>query len=80
MATLKFKEPIHHSNTVGLERAIKKFNKIVNSEGIMDELKKREYAMSPSQKRKEKQKRNEYRKIIEKKKLEKIESKRKKYE
>lgn len=40
-----------------IERVIKRFKKVVDSAGIMRELKRREFHMSKSQKRREKKKR-----------------------
>lgn len=47
---------VYRKKDEDIETLIKRFKRKVNSEGILTELKKREYYLSPSQKRKEKSK------------------------
>lgn len=55
-----------HGNTVPLEEMLRRFKRKVQADGIMDDLKKREFFVSKSVKRREKIKRNsKYRKYQE---------------
>ena len=55
-----------HGNTVALEEMLRCFKRKVQADGIMDDLKKREFFVSKSVKRREKIKRNsKYRKYQE---------------
>lgn len=55
-----------HGNTVALEEMLRRFKRKVQADGIMDDLKKREFFVSKSVKRREKIKRNsKYRKYQE---------------
>ena len=55
-----------HGNTVALEEMLRRCKRKVQADGIMDDLKKREFFVSKSVKRREKIKRNsKYRKYQE---------------
>lgn len=58
MAKVKIKDS---SNPIEVNKAIRKFNKMVMNEGILKEVKKRKYFISKSKQRKLKQEENQRR-------------------